>query len=607
MGGRATSRGHDPARPPERKDAIATEAARLFAQHGFSAVGMDDIGAAVGITGPAIYRHFAGKDAVLESVIASLLDLFVAGADQVDDEEGRATDPDAPDQLTRLVATSVTVALDHPCEVATYVRERARLTQPAARRAAGAERHLRAIWARVLRQASPSMSDEMVMLRQQSVLGAMASMTTLRGGMTRPRLDDLLVAASVRMLRTPVPTRSGPAGSSPKAEWQPQVSRREAILNAALTLMRVKGYHGVGIDEIGDAAGITGPAVYRHYASKADILLDAYDRVGSRVAVGVEEALASATGPAEALERLIDSYVRIAVDNVNLIIATGQEGAALPSTEGPRLARQRRDIARELEPGGGRAPPRPDRDRGPAPRGQRLPHGQPHGPAAARRAGPGGHRARLGHGLLGGGSKLTLVDMAPAGALVSVRRSARPVGRHGRPAASTQRRDPHGRARVRHRCWDDQVREARFEGLGLPRHGARGGAEGPGRRRHRVLRDRAGLLGLLLRRLDRRAARPLRAGLDRHPGRQRQQQLLHRQLGPLPRPQVHSGWPVRLRAGAGLREDGEGQPRHEVRGPHQPHGQALHRHGQPAGASPRRRRRRRSSATPARSTWSATA
>jgi AcrR family transcriptional regulator len=185
----------------------------------------------------------------------------------------------------------------------------------------------------------------MVMLRQQSVLGAMASMTTLRGGMTRPRLDDLLVAASVRMLRAPVPAQRDPSGATPKAEWQPQVSRREAILNAALTLMRVKGYHGVGIDEIGDAAGITGPAVYRHYASKADILLDAYDRVGSRVAVGVEEALASATGPAEALERLIDSYVRIAVDNVNLIIATGQEGAALPSAEGPRLARQRRDIA----------------------------------------------------------------------------------------------------------------------------------------------------------------------------------------------------------------------------------------------------------------------
>ena len=109
--------------------------------------------------------------------------------------------------------------------------------------------------------------------------------------------------------------------------------------------MRAKGYHGVGIDEIGDAAGITGPAVYRHYASKADILLDAYDRVGSRVAVGVEAALAGASGPADALDRLIDSYVTVALDNVDLIIATGQEGASLPAAERPRLVRQQRAIA----------------------------------------------------------------------------------------------------------------------------------------------------------------------------------------------------------------------------------------------------------------------
>jgi AcrR family transcriptional regulator len=139
------------------------------------------------------------------------------------------------------------------------------------------------------------------------------------------------------------PTTGTPQRTEP--EWKPQVSRREAILTAALTLMRAKGYHGVGIDEIGDAAGISGPAVYRHYSSKSDILLDAYDRVGSRVAVGVEAALSGAKGPADALQRLIDSYVSIAFDNVDLIIATGQEGAALPKAERPRLIRQRRDIA----------------------------------------------------------------------------------------------------------------------------------------------------------------------------------------------------------------------------------------------------------------------
>jgi AcrR family transcriptional regulator len=330
-------------RPPDRKAAITRASAKLFAEKGFAAVGMDDIGAAVGITGPAIYRHFPGKDAVLEEVILTLLEEFVAGAHAVD---AHVTEG-APhgDLLAQLVAASVTVALDHPDEVATYVRERRRLQRETARRAVVPERQLRTVWEKILRVEAPTLPGELVAMRQEAVLGVMGTMTLQRGGVTRPRLDQLLIDASLRMLRAApaTPTTGTPQRTRPA--WQPQVSRREAILNAALTLMRAKGYHGVGIDEIGDAAGISGPAVYRYYASKSDILLDAYDRVGSRVAVGVEAALAGAQSPASALRRLIASYVAIAFDNVDLIIATGQEGASLPVEERPRLVRQRRDIA----------------------------------------------------------------------------------------------------------------------------------------------------------------------------------------------------------------------------------------------------------------------
>ncbi|HEY1829581.1 MAG TPA: TetR/AcrR family transcriptional regulator [Acidimicrobiales bacterium] len=353
MGGRATASRQPtdgPAdRKPERKDAIAHEAARLFAERGFAAVGIDDIGAAVGITGPAIYRHFAGKDALLDAVIVTLLDDYIDVASSIDPAHH---DPRQP-PLDELIGISTAIALDHPHQVATYIRERARLEGESARQAAAKERQLRTLWQGIVRSESPEMAPDLIVLRQQAVLGAMGAMTVQRGLLARPRLDQLLTAAALRMLRVAepaprparaaAPTVTGPADRN--GTWQPQVSRRESILNAALTLMRIKGYHGVGIDEIGDAAGISGPAVYRHYASKADILLDAYDRVGSKVAVGVEAALAGARGPSEALDNLIESYVSIAMDNVDLIIATGQEGAALPSTERPRLARQRRAIA----------------------------------------------------------------------------------------------------------------------------------------------------------------------------------------------------------------------------------------------------------------------
>src|ERR1022692_2575939 len=98
-------------RPPDRKEAILRASATLFAQKGFAAVGIDDIGAAVGITGPAIYRHFPGKDAVLTAVILSLLDEFVAGAKAVD--ERMVSKSARGDLLAELVATAVAVALSH--------------------------------------------------------------------------------------------------------------------------------------------------------------------------------------------------------------------------------------------------------------------------------------------------------------------------------------------------------------------------------------------------------------------------------------------------------------------------------------------------------------
>src|SRR6202044_1422405 len=100
--------------------------------------GIDDIGAAVGITGPAIYRHFAGKDALLDAVIVTLLDDYIDVASSIDPAH---PDPEQP-PLDELIAISTVIALDHPHEVATYIRERARLEGESARQAAAKERQL---------------------------------------------------------------------------------------------------------------------------------------------------------------------------------------------------------------------------------------------------------------------------------------------------------------------------------------------------------------------------------------------------------------------------------------------------------------------------------
>lgn len=62
------------ARGAARREAILAAAAQLFADRGYAAVGMDDIGAAAGVTGPAIYRHFGAKASVLTAVFDRVID-----------------------------------------------------------------------------------------------------------------------------------------------------------------------------------------------------------------------------------------------------------------------------------------------------------------------------------------------------------------------------------------------------------------------------------------------------------------------------------------------------------------------------------------------------
>lgn len=67
----------------ERSDAILQAAARLFAARGYSGVSLEDIGAAVGVSGPAVYRHFAGKQALLGAVLVKVSEDLITGGRRV--------------------------------------------------------------------------------------------------------------------------------------------------------------------------------------------------------------------------------------------------------------------------------------------------------------------------------------------------------------------------------------------------------------------------------------------------------------------------------------------------------------------------------------------
>ena len=335
-------------RPKDRRASIVEAASGLFAERGFAAVGIDDIGAAVGVSGPAIYRHFRGKEAVLAAVLE-------ASAVRIADAIDAAAETRAGEPIDVLVQHAVSAALAHPTSLATYFRERHRLVDPPAA-ISDAEQRIRRAWRAALRSFHPGLDPGDADLRQAAMVGALAAIAGRPPTVTRPRLDELIVTSAVAMLRMPPTAPSSPEPTGAPA-WQAPPSRRDQILGAAMRLFRDRGFHGVGIDEIGEAAGITGPTVYHHYPSKAEILVDAYDRAGQRVSVGVDDALASARSAADALERLARSYVGVALDNLDLIVVTTGEGGALPAEERPRMARRGRavrdawaGVVRELRP-----------------------------------------------------------------------------------------------------------------------------------------------------------------------------------------------------------------------------------------------------------------
>jgi len=106
--------------------------------------------------------------------------------------------------------------------------------------------------------------------------------------------------------------------------------RREQILEAAVELFQRDGYHATGIDEIGATAGITGPAVYRHFASKEDILETLLVDMSGRSLARAQTLANEATTPAEALRALVDLSVETMLDNPALAYVAQYERRTLP-------------------------------------------------------------------------------------------------------------------------------------------------------------------------------------------------------------------------------------------------------------------------------------
>jgi AcrR family transcriptional regulator len=178
-----------------RERQILDAAAALFYGKGFHGVGVDEIGQRVGISGPALYRHFTGKDQILASLFSETMDELIAATAVV------YTDPDR--DLERLVRHHVDFALEQRHLVNVYQREEKSLVEPWRTHFQRRQRIYASRWEDALRRCFPSASDGRIAASAQAAIGMIHSVAHWpRGARQADDLADLLVRLVQRGLAT---------------------------------------------------------------------------------------------------------------------------------------------------------------------------------------------------------------------------------------------------------------------------------------------------------------------------------------------------------------------------------------------------------------------
>ncbi|MFJ4174335.1 TetR/AcrR family transcriptional regulator [Microbacterium sp. NPDC089696] len=184
----------------ERSDAILRAAAHLFAERGYNGVSLEDIGAAVGVSGPAVYRHFAGKQALLGAVLVAVSeDLVLGGTDVAEATAG------ASERMRALIAFHVEFALGHADVIRVHDQEVAHLADDDRAAVRRLQRAYIELWIRTLAPLIDAAPDEL-RLRVQACFGLINSTPHSTRAAVRqdPATATVLVAMAESALRAAI-------------------------------------------------------------------------------------------------------------------------------------------------------------------------------------------------------------------------------------------------------------------------------------------------------------------------------------------------------------------------------------------------------------------
>ncbi|WP_431898782.1 SACE_7040 family transcriptional regulator [Nonomuraea sp. bgisy101] len=122
----------------------------------------------------------------------------------------------------------------------------------------------------------------------------------------------------------------------------PTRNRRGEILEAAATLFAARGYHGVSIEDLGGAVGVSGPALYRHFSGKEALLVEMLTDISTRLREAAVAVVTSAHDATSALEALLDVQITFALEQPALITVHDRELGNVPEPHRRQIRRLQR-------------------------------------------------------------------------------------------------------------------------------------------------------------------------------------------------------------------------------------------------------------------------
>ncbi|NEW52250.1 TetR/AcrR family transcriptional regulator [Nocardia cyriacigeorgica] len=154
----------------ERRRQLLDAGARLIADRGFLGMRLDDLGAAVGISGPAVYRHFPNKDALLAELLVGVSRRLFEGGEAV------VADASSPGEaLGKLVDFHLDFALGEPELIRIQDRDLDNVPEPARREVRRFQRRYVEIWVGVQRELHPGLAEDAARVKAHAAFGLMNS------------------------------------------------------------------------------------------------------------------------------------------------------------------------------------------------------------------------------------------------------------------------------------------------------------------------------------------------------------------------------------------------------------------------------------------------